>query len=232
MGSVALDGLGGREAVVVVRRVQDDVARILRHWILDGTLAPGTRLRVADLAERLRISPMPVREAIRQLEASGLVATAPHRGAWVARLDAGEVEELYDVRILLEPEAARRSAEHMTEERATLLQARLAELRAAVAAGDPLRVLDCDEAMLVAIFEGTGNRELVKEITRLWDRVRPYKLLHMSSRDDAHGHARTERWAADLVEACVAGKGKAAADCVREPLEDARADLVAFMRRG
>lgn len=219
-----------RGPALSVRRVQDDVAQVVRQWILDGTLPPGTRLRVADLAERLSISPMPVREAIRRLEASGLVETAPHRGAWVARLDTREVEELYGVRIILEPEAARQAAERIGRERAALLQERLDDLRAAVAARDLPRVLDSDEAVLEAVFEASGNRELVKQITGLWDRVRPYKLLHLSAGDAASGYARIERWSTDLVKACVAGRAELAAECVRSPLEEAKTELVAFTR--
>lgn len=217
-------------SVLGIRRVQDDVARVLRHWILDGTLAPGMRLPVADLAERLGVSPMPVREAIRQLEASGLVATAPHRGAWVARLDPREVEELYDVRIILEPEAARRSAGRVESERAKLLEARLDDLREAVAGGDVSRALECDEALLTAIFEGSENRVLIEEISRLWERVRRYKLLHISSGHEVAAPARTERWATRLVEACISANGELAAQRVREPLETAKAELVAFTR--
>ena len=220
----------GAGTLVTVRRVRDDVAGILRQWILDGTLAPGSRLRVADLAGRLSISPMPVREAIRQLEASGLVATEPHRGARVARLDPRELEELYEIRMILEPEAARRSVERPNKERAAVLRSRHADLRSAAASGDLPRVLDCDESLLEAVFEGSGNRELVKEIKRLWDRVRPYKLLHMSAGDSASGYARIERWAADLVDACIAGSAELAAERVRRPLEEAQAELVAFMR--
>lgn len=213
-----------------VRRLHDEVIQIVRQWILDGVLPPGTRLRVADLAQRLGVSPMPVREALRRLEASGLVETAPRRGAWVARLDAREIEELYDLRIILEPEAARRAAERMNRPTAALLRARLGDVRAAVATGDLLRLLDRDEAVLAAVFDASGNRELVAAITRLWDRVRPYKLLHLSSADGASGHARIERWSAALVKACIAGDAARAAECVRTPLEEAKTELVAFSR--
>jgi len=71
--------------------------RLLRA-IEEGELAPGSRLREAELAERFQISRTPVREALGRLEAQGLVAHEPHRGASVAQLDYGQVSELYDLR--------------------------------------------------------------------------------------------------------------------------------------
>lgn len=85
--------------------------RLLRA-IEEGELAPGSRLREAELAERFQISRTPVREALGRLEAQGLVAHEPHRGASVAQLDYGQVSELYDMREVLEGTAARLAAIH------------------------------------------------------------------------------------------------------------------------
>lgn len=84
------------------RRLLDEIRR--------GTLPPGARLRETDLAERLGISRTPVREAIRLLEADGLVTHTPRLGATVRRLGHGEVVELYEMRAVLEGTAARLAA--------------------------------------------------------------------------------------------------------------------------
>ncbi|MCJ2020652.1 GntR family transcriptional regulator [Methylobacterium sp. E-065] len=80
----------------------------------DGALPPGTRLREADLAERLQISRTPVREALKRLEQQGLIVHEPHRGAVIATLDYTQVAELYLLREVLEGTAARLAAQHAT----------------------------------------------------------------------------------------------------------------------
>src|ERR1700678_3273836 len=81
--------------------------KLLLQAIEAGALAPGTRLREADLAPRFQISRTPVREALKLLESRGLVAHEPHYGAMVATLDYGQIVELYQYRELLEAEADR-----------------------------------------------------------------------------------------------------------------------------
>lgn len=76
----------------------------------EGRLNPGERLRETELAERLGVSRTPVREAIRQLEADGIVTHVPRQGATIRRLDYAEVMELYEMRAVLEGTAARLAA--------------------------------------------------------------------------------------------------------------------------
>ena len=91
-------------------RVQDE----LREAILAGTLEPGTRLRAEALAERLRTSRTPVREALVLLAREGLVEIEPRRGASVRSFDDADLADLYDIRALIEPRAAARAAERIT----------------------------------------------------------------------------------------------------------------------
>ncbi|HWX47279.1 MAG TPA: GntR family transcriptional regulator [Roseomonas sp.] len=95
---------------------------LLLDAIDSGALPPGTRLREADLAERFRISRTPVREALKRLEAQGLVSHEPHHGAIVATLDYGQMVELYDMRAVLEGTAARQAALHATPTEIEVLQ--------------------------------------------------------------------------------------------------------------
>jgi DNA-binding GntR family transcriptional regulator len=102
--------------------------RLLRA-IEEGELAPGSRLREAELAERFAISRTPVREALGRLEAQGLVAHEPHRGASVAQLDYGQVSELYDMREVLEGTAARLAAIHASAVETEILEEMIARDR-------------------------------------------------------------------------------------------------------
>ncbi|WP_263265138.1 GntR family transcriptional regulator [Pseudomonas entomophila] len=88
----------------------------LRAAILDGSLPTGTAVRQQELATMFGVSRMPVREALRQLEAQGLLAVEQHKGAVVAPLITWDATETYELRILLETEALRQSVPALTEE--------------------------------------------------------------------------------------------------------------------
>ncbi|MGF6205705.1 GntR family transcriptional regulator [Pseudomonas frederiksbergensis] len=85
------------------------IEETLRSAILDGRIPCGTALRQQDLADLFGVSRMPVREALRQLEAQSLLNVVAHKGAVVAALVQGDAAETYELRILLESEALRRS---------------------------------------------------------------------------------------------------------------------------
>ena len=86
---------------------QNLVLETLREAILDGILPPLSRLRQEDLATAFKISRIPVREALRVLEYEGLARSEPHRGFTVTALDADQIEEIYELRIVLESHAVR-----------------------------------------------------------------------------------------------------------------------------
>lgn len=86
-----------------VRSIEEVVTTALRDAILSGELRPGERLLQEQLADQLRVSRIPLRDALRRLEAEGLVRIGPRRGAEVASLSTDDVREIYDIRIALEP---------------------------------------------------------------------------------------------------------------------------------
>jgi DNA-binding GntR family transcriptional regulator len=96
----------------------------LRSEILDGTIVQGSRLRETELSSQLGVSRTPVREALRLLAAEGLVEVLPNRGARVVEWSAQDIEEMYDLRVMLESHAAARAAERIEPE----ALARLTEL--------------------------------------------------------------------------------------------------------
>lgn len=97
------------------RTAHELVRETLRRAILRGTVAGGTRLVQAEIAEQLGVSTTPVREALRDLATEGLIDLDAHRGATVHRLEVEELREIYWLRTLLEPGAMRRAAEGLEE---------------------------------------------------------------------------------------------------------------------
>ncbi len=141
-------GIFGAAGVAGPRRTAHEFVKdTLRHAILSGQIARGTVLVQTTLAQQLRVSTTPVREALRDLAAEGLVKLDAHRSAIVQPGSLDEMEEVYSLRILLEPYAARRACDNITEQQ--LSEARATHERM-------LATRDEDEwVMLNAVFHQT-----------------------------------------------------------------------------
>ncbi|MDR7126426.1 GntR family transcriptional regulator [Pseudotabrizicola sp. 4114] len=138
--------------------------RRLLEEIRSGALAPGARLRETELAERLHISRTPVREAIRQLEADGLVMHLPRQGATIRSLDHAEVVELYEMRAVLEGTAARLAARAASDIELAELGALNAEL-ADAPAGPQAR--EINRQFHRTMLDAARNRFLLKSMSAL-----------------------------------------------------------------
>lgn len=157
--------------------VADQVYEILARQIFDGELAAGARLPVRDLADRVGTSVMPVREAIRLLVKNGLAVTHPHRGARVREFTVGELLDLYDVRLLLEVEAARQGAAKVGPGELEAMRRACERMYRAVVGGDVMQALDEDEVLLRHFYGAGGNTVLTETIEALWVQCRPYKVI-------------------------------------------------------
>lgn len=102
------------EAKTQYRTVEEMAVSVIREAIVSGVIPPGAKLHQSKLADALDVSRIPVRSAIRRLEAEGLVAVFPHRGAVVRSLEADEIRELYELRVLLETFALRQAMKRIT----------------------------------------------------------------------------------------------------------------------
>src|SRR5215831_6943779 len=103
-------------SVLERKTVAAAAAEALRGRILAGELKEGSQLRQEVLAAELGVSRIPLREALRLLEGEGLVTIVPHRGAVVSVLSPEEIGELFDLRVLIEPDLIRRAIPNMTAE--------------------------------------------------------------------------------------------------------------------
>ncbi|HZQ81711.1 MAG TPA: GntR family transcriptional regulator [Gaiellaceae bacterium] len=114
------------------RALVDKLAATLQARMLSGELVSGTRLRQAALAEEFGVSRTPIREALRKLQASGLVEVRPHRGALVRAPTAREIRDAYEVRAELEGMAAELAARRIHQDQLDVLHDMQWEFRAAL----------------------------------------------------------------------------------------------------
>jgi DNA-binding GntR family transcriptional regulator len=142
------------------------VANGIRVLINEGVLQPGTLLRQRDLAEQFRVSPTPVREALRQLEAEGFVTNELHRGALVVRAEDATLEENFLIRAQLESLAASIAAAKVTDEDLENFESILAKLEAC-SPDDPTRT-DLNRRFHFAIYTCAGSPILLSLLNLLW----------------------------------------------------------------
>ncbi|WP_219816463.1 GntR family transcriptional regulator [Arthrobacter sp. 4R501] len=157
--------------------VADQVYEVLENAILTGSLESGSPLRVRGLAAMVGTSVMPVREAIRRLEEAGLATRIPHKGAVVRTFTAAELIHIYDVRTILEVEAATQGAPQISRQDMRLMEAACGKMQKAVAEGRIIEALDLDEDVLKTLYRASGNPVLVSTIEQLWLQCRPYKVM-------------------------------------------------------
>jgi DNA-binding GntR family transcriptional regulator len=141
----------------------------LRQAILRGALRAGERLREEDLAERMRVSRTPVREAIGRLEAEGLAVALPRRGLAVAEVSPEHVMEIYLVREVLEGAASRLAARHVTRLEATHLEELLEGMGEAVARDDTAAMESLNRRFHSLIYAAAKNRLIQQILDDLWD---------------------------------------------------------------
>jgi DNA-binding GntR family transcriptional regulator len=153
------------------------IAAHLREAILAGRIAPGERIRQEEVAERLGTSRLPVREALRILEAEGLTEHTANKGSRVPRLDPAELDVLYRMRERLEPLALTESLPHLTGSDL----AGLADLHAQIMADDDLaEFLVLDRAFHLGSYAGCASEQLAGSVVRLWNSTQPYRRAFMS----------------------------------------------------
>ncbi|MEZ7205163.1 GntR family transcriptional regulator [Pseudoalteromonas sp. DY56-GL79] len=203
------------------------VAEAIREKILTGEIKAGEPLRQAALADELNVSRIPVREALLQLEAEGLVNFEAHKGATVTRLSAEQIDEIFDLRALLEAELLRHSIDQLTARDLLEAEAILAELEEATAAGDTQLAtgkLNAEfHSKLYSKAQRPQTRELVDVYSKNSERyVRMHILLAGGIKTAPEEHRQ-------LLELCRDKNTRGACDFLRKHITGAKDDIKALL---
>lgn len=190
----------------------------LRSAIIAGRFASGTRLVERTLCDQLGVSRSVVREAIRYLEAEGLVEIAPRSGPVVARLDWAQARQIYDIRLLLEAQAAADCARRADAAVKAQLTAAQAVLEAAFSDAQPQRLYDATTQFYQVIFLAAGQDIAWEIVQRLNGRISRLRALTLASTDR---HVKGQVRMARICKAILANDPEAAAQAVRDHLTEA-----------
>lgn len=189
--------------------------------IVRGALAPGAPLDETDIARRFSVSRTPVREALRQLAASGLVEARAHRGAVVARPSLDRLNGMFEAMAELEALCAGLAAERMTATERARLEAIHEELRVLSHAGNPERFHFVNERFHNAIYAGSQNDYIAEMTLATRVRVQPFRRAQFRNLGRlAKSHAEHDR----VVVAILRGDRIGAASAMRAHIELVRGE--------
>jgi DNA-binding GntR family transcriptional regulator len=156
-----------------MRSLVDEATAALRASILSGEIRAGERIRIRELEDRLGISRIPIREALRRLEAEGLVKSTPHRSTVATSLSLTELWDVYDVREALEIRAAKRSVARLRPEQLETANEARIEAAAAMREGDRARFFEANHRFHRLLREPGSNptmEHIIQQLLQTADR--------------------------------------------------------------
>lgn len=196
---------------------RDWVFQVLRAAIVRGILPGGMPLRQDEISVALSVSHIPVREAFRQLEAQGLVRIYPNRGAVVTKLTLEEMDNIMDVRAMLEVGALRAAIPVMTDDTIETAEAVLQE---SLTISDPNKLEELNSCFHFTLYEPAQNQILFRLIEQMHANVDRYIRAYYN--ESIH-HVTSKRQHAELLEACKERDIDRAASILSQHITDTKA---------
>ncbi|MBW8192098.1 GntR family transcriptional regulator [Neiella marina] len=203
------------------------VVSMLRERILSGELKAGSALRQAALAEQIGVSRIPIREALLQLEAEGLVEFEPHKGATVACMSKAMVDDLFELRALIECDLLRRSIPQMTKEDFELAASRLDNMERAWQREDPIATWsDMNMDFHMALYRAANRPHAIDLVRTLNHNSGRYVRMNLFL---TGAKPRSELEHRQLLEMCHNGEADAACELLRTHILSSAEEIKALI---
>lgn len=180
--------------------LRDVVFQTLREAILRGDLKPGERLMELQLAAKLGVSRTPIREAIRMLEQEGLAVTTPRKGAEVAKMTLKDMEDVLEIREVLDELAVKVACTRITKEQLRRLRGSAVSFEESTRTGDVKRIAQEDVSFHDIIYEATGNSKLVSLLYNLREQIYRYRVEYLKNSDNYPALIREHQAIIDALE--------------------------------
>jgi len=200
------------------------VVEVLRERILSGDIEAGKPLRQSALANELNVSRIPIREALLQLEAEGLVKFEAHKGATAAGLCSAQVQELFELRALIEPDLLAKSITNMTAEHIDNAQAILTQLEDALHHSNASNLWsELNTKFHSSLYIAANKPNTMEVIQNLNSNCDRYIRLHLLQKG---GIPKAEQQHNDLIALCKVGDVPAASKLLKEHIMGSAQDLI------
>ncbi len=200
------------------------VVEVLRERILSGDIEAGKPLRQSALASELNVSRIPIREALLQLEAEGLVKFEAHKGATAAGLSSEQVQELFELRALIEPDLLAKSIGNMTEEHLAQAQEILTQLEDAFHHSNASNVWsELNTKFHTSLYQAANRPNTMEVVQNLNSNCDRYIRLHLLQKG---GIPKAEQQHRELIALCRSGETEAACSLLKEHIMGSAQDLI------
>lgn len=199
------------------------ITNILRESILSGELSGGVQLKQEELATKFGVSMSALREALKTLEAEGLVRFYPNRGAVVTELSAVEAQEIFDIRLFLELGALELAIPNLTK---TVLAEADAILKRADEEINSNRSSELNWQFHEILYRSANRPKLLSLIQNLHNNVERYMRLYLTT---LHYQTKSQEEHYALLDACTRGNIKGAQKVLRKHMADASSNLTEYL---
>lgn len=207
--------------------IAETIAQQLAEQILSGQLNPGERIEEKRVTEQFGVSRTPVRDALRQLAATGLVAIKPHRGVTVVDLDVEQLTDMFEAQAEIEALCARLSAGRMTSIERRKLQLAATRSEPALATTDHQLYSDANEEFHHRIYAGAHNDTLEQLAINLWNRVAPFRRSTFFKLGNRMERSFVEHEA--IVAAILAGDEEAAQRAMHSHITNSSVNAIDYL---
>ena len=207
--------------------LRDMVFDVLMSAIMQGQLSPGERLLEVQLADEMGVSRTPVREAIRRLELEGFVVMVPRKGAYVAGLSINDVEEVYEIRTVLETLAVRLAAQRMQPADYAQLDDLSEKMRATWQEGNVDNWGSLDASFHELLYKFSRNERLVAMMNNIMEQLSRYRIISLANVEVRHNSLSEHQ---ELIEALKRRDSEAAATAVAMHIENTKQSLINMLK--
>ena len=205
------------------KTAQEAVLLEIRERLADGRLRPGQAIRPDVIGDELGVSSVPVREALRILEGAGQVRNRPHKGYLVTELKIEDLQEIHQVRQVLEAEAVRQALPRLQAEHIEAMREALQEMNSVE--DDVIGMKAANRQFHFALFEAARMPHLLRLISWLWDSSEPYCSFYFMLPENRH---RIDDEHERIVNAAVAGD----VELTIKELDEHRKEAFAVLEQG
>ncbi|HSF83224.1 MAG TPA: GntR family transcriptional regulator [Anaerolineales bacterium] len=209
----------------ITRTVKSTLVASLRDEIIRGEYLPGQRLLLEDIAARFDISTTPVREALSDLEAEGIVTIFPHRGAVVTQFSADDLQDIYDIRATLEEMATRLAVPNVTEAILKQMIAYIDQMDSHL--GELVTLVKLNHSFHITLYNASGRQQLCKLTNMLRYRTQHYLHAYISY---LGGMPQAQADHRAVVEACARGEVERAAKLIHDHVATVGGAIVEYVR--
>ncbi len=198
----------------------------IRDEIICGNFRPGSRMRLRDLASQFKVSTQPIREALSELEAEGLVTTEPRKGAVVSALSVEELLDIYEIRATLEAMATRLAVPKISAETLATLENIISDMDNHL--GEVVELVQLNKKFHLTLYQASNRKHLYSLIGSLRNHTAHYLHAYMI---DLGGMPLAQDEHRAVLEACQTGNTEKAATIMYEHVMQAGAGIIDYVKR-